>query len=531
MSSSAIMGSASSSLSDYEDQYENVVDVTEVGADNAGNESIIPILEDNADDNTLLYFPEGEYYIDSQFRFTGFENFGMVGNNATLVPANYSNFDGGGDNNYRLFRLGVENQPGNNLLIEDFTVDQTEENTGIRVVEAEVTDGLTIRNIEVKGKHDSGTWGPLRAVVQNPDGSGLVERFEAPDGAVLEKKAPSDSLWRGPTGILCNNANKGTMTFRNCVLGSFPDNGLYASNGTGTIQVEGGRFQNSLGSNVRLGGKGSYIENASIVVDKDSNSEIAQCGLRMEKGASIVARNVDIQTNIDDSPAIWVTSNADDVTFVDSTITARTDGPTNAIYIQEDSGQTRIERTTVDHETGGAEAIKIKEGEQPVSLKNVTVTGNAATEGSRSAIQNNRDGSEFRNLKVHHGGEAGRRALTNTGNNVVIDGGDYVSEENALVESGTGTMIKGVSALARSGNEALRITSDAEGVTVTDSHLGNGIDDNSPDGYTGGNNSSEYDGGDENAGDTGGDTGDDSDGGSGGDSGGNSNGDDHDDDC
>ena len=504
------MGTASSSQSDYNDQYDNVIDVTEAGADNDGNESITPVLEDNAGDNTLLYFPEGEYYMDSQFRFTGFKNFGMVGNDATLVPANYDDFDDGGDNNYRLFRLGVVDEPGKDLRVENFTVDQTAENTGIRVIEAEVTDGLTIRDIEVKGTHDSGTWGPLRAVVHNSDGSGLVERFEAPDGAVVEQHAPSDSLWRGPTGILCNKANKGKMTFRDCVLGSFPDNGLYASNGTGAVQVEGGHFQNSLSSNVRIGGKDSYVEDATIIVDKESSTDIGQRGLRLENGASIVARNVDIRTNIDISPAIWVTSDADDITVVDSTITVRTDGPTNAIYIQESSGRTSIKRTTVDHETGGSEAIKIKEGEQPVSLENVTVTGNAATNGTRSAIQNYRDGSEFRNLKVHHGGEAGRRALTNTGNNVVIYEGDYVSEENALVESGTGTMIESVSALARSGNEALRITSDAEGVTVTDSHIENGIDDSSPDGYEGSNNSWEYDGGDEDDGNSGGDSGGDS---------------------
>ncbi|EFW91448.1 hypothetical protein ZOD2009_13811, partial [Haladaptatus paucihalophilus DX253] len=427
----------------------------------------------------------------------------MVGNDATLVPANYHDFDDDGDGNYRLFRMGVDYDPGTDLRIEGFTVDQTADDTGIRVIEAEVTDGLTIRDIEIEGKHDSGTWGPLRAVVHNSDGSGLVERFEAPDGGAWEGNTPSDSLWRGPTGILCNEANKGKMTFRDCVLGSFPDNGLYAANGSGAIQVEGGHFQNSLSSNVRIGGKDSYIENATIIIDKESDSGIAQRGLRVEGGANIVARNVDIRTNIDNSPAIWVTSDADDVTVVDSTITARTDGTTNAIFIQESSGRTSIKRTTVDHEAGGSEAIKIKEGDQPVSLENVTVTGNAATKGTRSAIQNNRDDSEFRNLKVHHGGEAGRRALTNTGNNVVIYEGDYVSEENALVEAGSGTMIESVSALARSGNEALRITSDAEGVTVTDSHIENGIDDSSPDGYEGSNNSWEYDGGDEDDGNSG----------------------------
>ncbi|WP_458187838.1 hypothetical protein [Haladaptatus sp. NG-WS-4] len=515
------MGTASGKHSEYSGQYNEVIDVTEVGADNEGNESVTPVLEEHAADDTLLYFPEGQYYMDEQFRHTGFTNFGMVGHDAELVPADYSNFDDGDGGNYRLFRLGVDYDPGRDLRVEGFTVDQTKDNTGIRVVEAEVTDGLLIRDIEVVGRHDSGTFGPLRAVVLNDDGSGLVERFKAPDGGAWTGNTPGDSLWRGPTGILCNAENKGTMTFRDCVLGSFPDNGLYASEGSGSIRIEGGHFENSLGANVRLGGNDSYIEDATIVVNQGDDHDIAQRGLRIEDGNGLVARNVDLRTNIDKSPAIWITQSADNVAVVDSTVTARTDGPTPAISIRGSAGQTRIKRTTVDHETGGGLAIKIKEGGKPVHLQNVTVVGNAPTEGTRSAIHNNRDGCEFRNLKVDHGGGNGRRALTNTGNNVVIYEGDYVSEENALVESGHGTLIESVSARARSGNAALRITSDAEDVTVKDSHLGNGIDDSSPDGYDGSNNSSEYDGGD----DDDGDSGSDSDGASGGDSSGASGGD------
>ncbi|MFH5802303.1 hypothetical protein [Haladaptatus sp. CMAA 1911] len=516
------MGSAAGDKSDYEDQYETVIDITEVGADDEGNESITPILEEHADDNTLLYFPSGRYYMDDQFRFTGFNNFGMVGDDAELVPASYDDFDEGGDGNYRLFRMGVDYDPGKDLRIEGFTVDQSADNTGIRVIEAAVDDGLVVRDIEIVGQHDSGTWGPGRFVITDSDGEGLVENFSASDGAVWEGNAPSDALWRGPTGIISNN-NKGTLTFRDCILGSFPDNGLYAAHGSGSIQIEGGRFEDSLGANVRLGGNSSYIEDADIIVSEQDSHGIAQRGIRLEEGTDLVVRNVEIQTSVEMSPAIWVTNGADDTTVVDSTITTRADGPGTAISIRESSGRVEIKQTTVDHETDGGPAIKIKQGDKPATLENVTVVGSAPTNGTRSAIQNGRDNSEFRNIRVDHGGGEGRRALMNTANNVVIYEGDYVSEDNAIVESGTGTLIENVSALARSGNAGLRITDDAEDVTVTDSHIGNGIDDNSSDGYDGGNNSSEYDGGDDNDGDAGdgadGNSGDGSDGGNDGSSG------------
>ncbi|MFB9809002.1 hypothetical protein ACFFQF_29605 [Haladaptatus pallidirubidus] len=214
MASSAAIGSAAANHSEYDDDYDTVINVTDVGADNNGNESITPVLEEHADDNTLLYFPSGRYYMDEQFRFTGFTNFGMVGHDAELVPASYQDFNDNGGN-YRLFRLGVDDNPGTDLRVEGFTVDQTAENTGIRVIEAAVTDGLVVRDINIQGLHDSGTFGPARFEIVNADGTGLVEQFNAPDGGAYIGNAPGDSLWRGPTGILCNQ-NSGTITYRDC---------------------------------------------------------------------------------------------------------------------------------------------------------------------------------------------------------------------------------------------------------------------------------------------------------------------------
>ncbi|WP_049972912.1 hypothetical protein [Haladaptatus cibarius] len=478
------MGTASANPSEYEDNYGTVIDVTDVGADNDGDESITPILREHADDDTLLYFPPGRYYMDEQFRFTGFDNFGLVGDDAELVPANYHDFDDGGDGNYRLFRLGVHYDPGHALRVEGFTVDQTRDDTGIRVIEAEVDDGLMVRDIEIIGRHDSGTFGPGRFAVTDPDGEGLVEGFEAPDGADWSGDTPSDALWRGPTGILCNQ-NEGTMTFRDCHLGSFPDNGLYAANGSGSIQIQGGRFQNSTGANVRLGGNNSYIQDATIVVDLDDSNGIAQRGLRMEEGTLLVARNVDFQTSVGESPAIWIGHGARYCYVTDSTVTARTDDPTPAISIRDSAGQTRIKRTNIEHEVGGGPAIKIQDGDDPVYLEDVTITGDAPTTGTRAAIENKRDGCEFRSVNVNHGGGWGRRALANRGKDCLIYEGDYVSEDNAIVDDGAGTWIEGVSARSRSGNEGLRITDDAKDIYVKKSNIENGIEDNSSDGYDG----------------------------------------------
>lgn len=474
--STAMVGESVAATSGLEDQYETVIDVTDEGVDPTGDESISPIIEELAGSDTLLQFPSGEYYIDKRIRVTGCDNFAMVGDDATLIPASFSEFDDNGDWDYKLFRLGVEYDPVTNPRVENFTVDMSRENTGVRVIEAAADDGLVVRDIDVIGTHDSGAWGPGRFVITEPDGTGLVERFSAPDGAVATVNAPGDKLEWGPTGILCNQ-NAGTMTFRDCVLGSFPDHGLYASNGTGSVHVEGGRFQNSLGANVRIGGTESTVKDATIIVDQQDGFGRAQQGLRFDNGGYVVASNLDIKSNVSESPAVWIDESTDRSDLNNSTITVRTDDAVSAIMVRPGSGAAFIQRCDVTHEAGGGAAIKISDGEKRVKLLDTSVTGQAAANGTYSAIYNDRDNSIFHGLTVDHGGDAGRHALTNDGTNCVIRGGQYVSESHALVESGDGTLIEDVSARSESGKPALQITENAEDLTLKDNDFDGGVED------------------------------------------------------
>ncbi|WP_458187832.1 twin-arginine translocation signal domain-containing protein [Haladaptatus sp. NG-WS-4] len=147
------------------DNFETVIDMVEdAGADPTGNEPITPLLREYADDDTVLVFPPGRYRMNEQFRFTGFNNFGIYGKwDVTIVPDNYYDFDDGGDY-----------APGKDLLFKNIFVDQTAKDTGIRVLDAAVSDGLHVENVNMRGRHDSGTWGPLRAVITDPDGSSVA---------------------------------------------------------------------------------------------------------------------------------------------------------------------------------------------------------------------------------------------------------------------------------------------------------------------------------------------------------------------
>ncbi|NIS32005.1 MAG: hypothetical protein GWN73_01330, partial [Actinobacteria bacterium] len=75
---------------------------------------------------------------------------------------------------------------------------------------------FTIRDVSVIGNQDDG-WGMMRLDVTDPDGVGLVERMRLPDGAAIETNS---------TGCLVGDEHRGQITFRDCHIAGFADNGL-----------------------------------------------------------------------------------------------------------------------------------------------------------------------------------------------------------------------------------------------------------------------------------------------------------------
>lgn len=241
------------------ENYSNVVDIVEAGADSSGAEPINGVLQDHLENDTLIEFPNGRYLLDQQSLY-GLQNFGMraVGDDVTLVPA-------GQHSEYWISGWGVQN-----FLFEGFTVDETE--SGIHPeIAFGATDGLVVRDIERVGYHD-GNNQSFGFRITESDGSGLIENVRLPDGG---EKA---------VGIYTDTT--GTLTFRDCRIEGFGDNGLYASRSTGPVQVEGGTYKNNDTSQVRLGSDGSYVKNATIVVNDPPQHQMPRNarGVRVSDG-------------------------------------------------------------------------------------------------------------------------------------------------------------------------------------------------------------------------------------------------------
>jgi hypothetical protein len=481
---SAASASGESSISDYFDEYGTVIDVVEAGADNTGSEPVTDVLRAHRNDDTLLVFPPGRYYMDEQLRFSGFENFGLVGNDATLVPANYHEFAGP---QYRLFRLGVGYSPGRDLRFEGFTVDQTAPDTGIRVIDTFVSDGLEVRDITVEGRHDSGTWGPGLFNVTDPDGSGIVQRFRAPDGAAWVDETPNaGNLWRGPSGIIANQ-NRGTLTFEHCALGPFPDNGLYASGGSGTIRVKGGLFKNSNGANVRVGGANSRVEWATVEVDESRSQDVSQRGIRLENGTDMAIEGaaVRITNPMPTSHAVSVMNSCNGARIENASVEISGDDVNHGIVVSPEASETVVVDTDVTHRAAGGYPLWIRESDRDerVLCEYVTVSGRAGDDGGfRDGIRCERDNCRFNAVDVSQPADVDRNALVNTGDDCRVYRGEYRASQYPIVDLGSGTVVRETHAESYEDNEAVLLYDQSEHVELKQNTLVDGVEDNGCDG-------------------------------------------------
>jgi len=467
--------SSAAAASEYDDQYGTVIDVVEAGADNTGSEPIDDLLVELRGDDTLLVFPPGRYLMTEQFRYTGFENFGLVGEDATIVPGTVEAVDdnvvteGTFGGAARLFRLGVIYSPGRDLRFEGFDFDFTAENSGLRAVEAYVSDGMQVRDIDVLGQHDTGTFGPALFCVTDDDGIGTVEGFRAPDGGAFSENTVGD-IDVGPTGMLVSASHSGKLWVRDCELGEFPDNGLYVSGADGRVVVEGGVYRNSNVANIRLAGDYSYVRNATVVVD-DRREGHNQRGIRLDEGEHLWVYNTDVRLSEPNGHAITVLNETDSARIQETSITIG-DRANHGIVINPYAGAVDVLDTDIEI-NGGGHALQIQgenADDERVLVRRATIDGDASGASGRNAIRCERANCEFDDLIVDQPGPDYRRAIEIHGENCELTGGTYVSTHHPIIDV-AGAEVSDVTARSYDGFEALKLLDSSDDATIVDNEL------------------------------------------------------------
>ena len=465
-----LLGGGSEATSD---SYGTVVDVVKAGGDPTGGESITPLLRERVGDDTRFEFPPGRYRMSEQLRCTEFDRLGFVGDDATIVPDDYHSFEG----EPRCFKLGTHYAPGRDLRFEGIDFDFTADDTGVRAIQAQVADDLVVRDVTVRGQHDSGTWGPFLFDVTDPDGDGWVDRVRLPDGGEFSEYTPGD-IWTGPTGVLVSRFHRGHLRLRDCAVGPFPDNGLYARNGARTT-VTGGEYRNSNVASVRIGGDGSGVRDAIVVVDRNRDDDENQTGIRLDCGSDLYVRDTEVRIEAPNGPAVNVQNEVDSASIRRLSASVG-DATGNGIVVQGGAGETLVEETDVRFE-GGGNALLLRprtDGGGAVVCRNVAVAGDAHGYDGRHAIRCERAGSEFRSVTVDQPGEGYRRCLELSGDDCLVRGGEYRSTHHPIVNAASGTRIVDVDHVeALNGRAAVKLLEGYSDVALVGNVLYGGIHD------------------------------------------------------
>lgn len=243
-------------------EFDRVVDmVADRGVDDTGGEPIDRALQAAATDGTLLEFPPGTYLVTQPLLRQQATRLGIRGTGDDPGAVRFVH-----PRRYNDLFLNVRG--GRDSVLENFTVDQTDDRetaTGIIFLQA---DGLRMQDVTVAGFTPTEEGNPdqngeidLLPAVTDPDGTGIVERFVSTGGGEVGVYPNSYP------GLYSGYHHQGTLRLIDCRVENCGGAGVYTSRTRGTVGVEGGRFANNSVAQVRVAGEGSYIRDAEIVVD------------------------------------------------------------------------------------------------------------------------------------------------------------------------------------------------------------------------------------------------------------------------
>lgn len=355
----------------YAEEFGTVVDAVDAGADPTGEDPINDFLAEHAASDTLLAFETGTYRLAPGV-FSGLSTFGIVGigdERPTIQPTSTRCHPGDAHLSFE----AVEN-----LLVEDVDFDFQQDGTG-GSLHLFVDGDAAVRNVELTGDCPEQI-AALRIDVREADGEAIVENLVATDHR-------QDTQL---TGVYVGKSHAGTISFRDCRIEGFSDNGLYASSPghdggkNGNVEVVGGTFTDNNIANVRLGTTDSLARDVTIDVQSPPTLDggVNARGIRLRKRGGHVVEDCEI------------------------TIDAGAGGSFGAIVFHPDAGSAEIRNTTVDVNADSIVGINAlppsgTDVDGPV-LEDVSITGSAA-EGYAADLSG-RNGTVFRNCTIRQNG-------------------------------------------------------------------------------------------------------------------------------
>ncbi|WP_227354409.1 hypothetical protein [Haladaptatus salinisoli] len=372
----------------------NVVDVAEIDpAVASGEKPLNRVFDAYAGARTKFVLAPGRYRLDGRFEHNDCEAIAVVGDpHATLVVTDP-------DQQYCLDVGGgwgaTPESSADSVEIRNLTFDMTADGVGAQAVSARAARSLRIEDVVVEGECASAgkkALGAIYAAVTHPEGSGVVS-VSLPDGCEFRPDAypdqsPVESQTSHPIGISVTDDHRGELTFRDCRVEGWVNNGGYLAGGEGPCVVEGGRWKDNGNANLRLG-DGDVARDVRI---EAGETAYTGCGLWLQEGDVRVAGGELSLPNCDN------------------------DG------LRVSSRSARVRDLTIDCDSS-ARAIKVNDGPETVLLEGVELEDRG--DGSQHAYCAElwREGTTLRNCRLgFRSGANDRNGINLLGPRIRFDG-------------------------------------------------------------------------------------------------------------
>ncbi|AQL44932.1 hypothetical protein BV210_19095 (plasmid) [Halorientalis sp. IM1011] len=380
--------------------YDRVVDVVEAGADNSGSKPVDSVIRSEIDDDTLLYFPRGEYQFAEPVERGSVSNLGLVGDRALFRPP-----EGFAE---ALLVFGGDGT-ATDLRFEGIDFDVTADRTGARPLYCAVDDGLLVRDVTVHGRQDVDQ-DSMRFDVTSENGTGRVEGLRLPHGGSTEFTN---------TGIYVGESSVGELSFVDCEVGGWPDNGLYASPAKGPVRVIGGHYADNGIASVRVSGD-SVVKNVRVTCDSTREGLENMRGIRLREGGNVLVDDVSVEIR--------------SVTGSDGAITMAE--WLQSATVRDSRFQTDVDDVPAINAKQPGEKARQEIGTGSLDVENVRVVGAASGESAITIA--GRNGCRFERLCVHQGGRQRNGIhLTNSRGHVVTDSTVDVTGDPLVLENAT----------------------------------------------------------------------------------------------
>lgn len=417
--------------------FDDTVDVVaEYDADPTGEEPVSQLVQQASQDGTLVVFPEGEYLFDRKVdlrdALSRDQTVGFLGEGDVLwtFPDGFNEF-------------ALDLDVGQTFISNvDFQIRPNRAVSGCRIL---TERGFYIDDVTHHGRGiypESAVTPCWHLRVSDPDATGILRNFTCREGSAWAHYKGGN----GRIGVFVSRG-RGRIRIVDNHLEEFGNNAVYASRTLSPVQVDGGTFRNNNVCGVRISGKDSYVDGATLVVDpseysgprtrEDDSFQLRavvieqgnqSLGEFVEPGAEVRNCDIRVENNPTVGPGIDIWPGGRTLTVRDTDMHYTNDGP--AIV--------RASRTSQGRHSPSPEPRWLK-------LRDVTVTGagsNFATvvlfEASNSVVEDcclSQSGTDRDGVSITDSTDCVvRRSHINvTGETVVTDNAEVVT---SLVTSG-----------------------------------------------------------------------------------------------